>query len=322
MSFIASSCEDLTVQPENPPPPSTNYNAIKLYTDDAGGTWEVHDITNNSGQHFISSQRIISLTSDLSNIFVIADERYLLKSTNFGNNWNSIPTNNTYGYKGMSKTGTDGRGFLYGYFTELTTNNGSTWSFSLIQSKNYLDMTFFNEMQGIMIPENPSDTTYVTTNGGVNWILGSLIPTGNYINAIKSVNSFNSTEAIVCGNSGTILRTSDAGASWTEINSPTTENLISIEFSSPIGVIVGEHGTILRSADGGNSWQTVSSGVSNNLKKVYQDPGSLWWAVGDNIILQSGSGLLWGPVRNSATEYYNDILIVKGTGFVVGSRRL
>lgn len=340
-SFVASSCEDLTLPPENPPPPiGDDYYAIKLYTEDAGGTWEVHEISIYVyGYEYLqySCHRIASLSSDLSNIRIITSDievdtlvNYISKSSNFGNNWVASYYESPRKFSDLAGTGTIGKGFIVGLgfgsersLIKMTTNDGLNWS-DLPQFPTneipLLEIEFAYEMTGIIIPVNPGDNTLHTIDGGANWSIGNSIPTGNYINAVKFVNS-HSPAAVVCGNSGTILKTSDAGATWTEITSPTTENLTSIYFSEPIGIIVGENGTILRSEDGGNSWQIVSSGTSGNLKKVYQDPGSLWWAVGDNIILQSGSGQLWGTVRNSSTEYYNDIYIIKGAGFVVGSRR-
>jgi len=66
----------------------------------------------------------------------------------------------------------------------------------------------------------------------------------------------------VVGDSGTILKTTDAGATWAPLVSGTTTTLHGVYFfDANAGVAVGEQGLILRTTDGGTAWGPVSSGV-------------------------------------------------------------
>jgi len=66
----------------------------------------------------------------------------------------------------------------------------------------------------------------------------------------------------VVGDSGTILKTTDAGATWAPLVSGTTTTLHGVYFfDANAGVAVGEPGLILRTTDGGTAWGPVSSGV-------------------------------------------------------------
>src|SRR6516225_2172886 len=68
------------------------------------------------------------------------------------------------------------------------------------------------------------------------------------------------------GFGGTILRTTDGGASWTRQSSGTTETLLGVSFTDAnTGTAVGSGGTILRTTDGGASWTRQSSGTTPYL---------------------------------------------------------
>jgi|YNPNPStandDraft_1061719.scaffolds.fasta_scaffold45267_2 photosystem II stability/assembly factor-like uncharacterized protein len=65
-----------------------------------------------------------------------------------------------------------------------------------------------------------------------------------------------------CGRFGTILRTSDGGATWTRQTSGTTFTLSSIYFTdTQNGWAVGNGGTILHTRDGGLKWEPQQSPV-------------------------------------------------------------
>ena len=67
------------------------------------------------------------------------------------------------------------------------------------------------------------------------------------------------------GEAGTILKTTDLGATWAPLTSGTTTTLHGVYLFDPNeGVAVGEQGLILRTTNGGTVWQTVASGVKDN----------------------------------------------------------
>src|SRR5437660_12894068 len=73
----------------------------------------------------------------------------------------------------------------------------------------------------------------------------------------------------VVGDTGTILKSIDAGATWLPLTSGTTATLHGIYFFDPDeGVAVGDNGTILRTTDGGAGWQSIASGVGDNPRAV------------------------------------------------------
>ena len=64
--------------------------------------------------------------------------------------------------------------------------------------------------------------------------------------------------AFVVGDAGTILKSTDAGATWAPLQSGTTNILRAVYFfNGNQGVAVGDKGLILRTTDGGAMWQSV-----------------------------------------------------------------
>lgn len=91
-----------------------------------------------------------------------------------------------------------------------------------------------------------------TTNGGNSWIE---INTEFHINDLHFVD-----QNIGFGvtSSGVILKTMDAGESWSESNYRSSSSLRKIQFlSSQMGYVVGSN-EILKTEDGGNTWQIVN----------------------------------------------------------------
>lgn len=96
----------------------------------------------------------------------------------------------------------------------------------------------------------------------------------DYLNSVVWLDNNN---AIVVGNNGRILKTSNAGASWTIKTSPTGNHLRAVEAISFgagefVVIAVGDNGTIIRShgfaGTVGNSWTVESSNTTKHLYGV------------------------------------------------------
>lgn len=113
----------------------------------------------------------------------------------------------------------------------------------------------------------------------------------------------------VCGNVGTLLKTTNTGQNWTQV-SVTANDLNSIVFkNSNIGVAVGDNGIIIRTVNGGANWSIVSSGTTEQFRKVTSGSGSLFFAAGDNGLaaVSADNGATW-TLKNAST-----ILRFRGT---------
>jgi photosystem II stability/assembly factor-like uncharacterized protein len=105
---------------------------------------------------------------------------------------------------------------------------------------------------------------------------------------------------------GTLLQSSDAGATWSRASSGTTATLYDVSFADARhGWAVGEGGLILRSTDGGTSWSRQSARVTDLLDGLERtldthlfgvaalSPDEAW-AVGDmGVVLRVSDGEHW-----------------------------
>ena len=74
----------------------------------------------------------------------------------------------------------------------------------------------------------------------------------------------------IVGGGGTILRTTNGGATWTAQSSGTIQDLQSVFFmDANTGTAVGSAGTILRTTNGGENWIPQFSGTNHFLSSVF-----------------------------------------------------
>lgn len=130
----------------------------------------------------------------------------------------------------------------------------------------------------------------------------------------------------ICGNAGTLLKTTNGGQNWTQV-SATANDLNSIIFKDAnIGVAVGDNGTIVRTTNGGVVWATVVSGTTDQFRKVSSGSGNTFFAAGDNglISVSIDNGATWTlkdagtslRLRGTATTSSNKVWIVGESGLI------
>lgn len=102
----------------------------------------------------------------------------------------------------------------------------------------------------------------------------------------------------ICGESGTILSTTDGGRSWQRQDSGTDTWLNALYFKDrERGWACGEKGTILWTTDGGQNWKRQSSGADAGLEALYFTNRESGWACGENgtILRTTDGGRTWQP---------------------------
>src|SRR5207302_1374369 len=128
----------------------------------------------------------------------------------------------------------------------------------------------------------------------------------------------------VVGSAGTILATTNGGASWKPQKSGSQETLYDVAFPAPrVGWAVGGLRTIVSTKDGGRTWKVRESGTPSTLfDSAFPDPTIGWIAGNGGALLQSVDGgekwedrSLSQPVDLTGLAF-TDIK----TGWVVGDR--
>jgi len=129
------------------------------------------------------------------------------------------------------------------------------------------------------------------------WFLQNPMPTGNDLHAVAAPEP---STVVAVGELGTILRTTDGGATWTLPSSETTADLIGVCFvDANIGTAVGgfydlppmAQRVIVRTTDGGVTWTRQLSERGDILRAVSFADANTGTVVGDyGTILRTTDG--------------------------------
>lgn len=155
-----------------------------------------------------------------------------------------------------------------------------------------------------------------------SWTLVNPWPQASDLNDSASLGPLT---AVAVGDKGTIMRTTDGGASWDVSRGPTDADLWASCFpDSEHGWAVGEQGTILTTVDGGRSWNAQESGVDWPLERVtFVDAEHGWTGgSGSHLLRTTDGGATW---RQSAMPSAFEVLKVltfvdRDTGWAAAAR--
>ena len=114
---------------------------------------------------------------------------------------------------------------------------------------------------------------------------------------LYGVSAVDGDTAWAVGNGGTILKTTDGGASWSPQASGTTDNLVGVSAVDADTAWAVGYTSILKTDDGGSTWTTQYELANGMLSGVSAADGNHAWAVGgttpypgEGLILFTGDG--------------------------------
>ncbi len=166
-----------------------------------------------------------------------------------------------------------------------------------------------------------------TQSGGETWELSHQISNGLFNTGLSSVKMLNAQYGWVVGESNTILRTVNGGASWQTVeNGLTTDtDLNDIHFINQLtGWVAGENGTLLRTVNGGSVWVKSSSFSSRILSDVFFIDNEYGWVVGNagDIYRSQNGGSQWVksniPDSINKNDFRSVNFVNRNKGWAVG----
>lgn len=128
---------------------------------------------------------------------------------------------------------------------------------------------------------------YFTNNAGVSWQ-----PTEIKGDFFKTIQFVDSETGYICGFQGSVLKTTDGGATWQNTNRKNGAffrgtKLESLHFfDENIGLVCGLSGTLLYTDNGGEDWKKVNLNTSENLRTVF-------FTQNNKAIVAGDKGLMW-----------------------------
>lgn len=191
-----------------------------------------------------------------------------------------------------------------------TEDGGTTW-----QRRTHLLMNvplaihMWNEQLGLCVGNN--GTMYRTTDG-FRTISTTSNPTYGHLNCVFFLND---TLGWVGTQSGKIYRSTDAGVSWTLMQSgqPTTNYITAIQFvDTNIGYASCYAGEMLKSTDGGLTWQGVGPFdqlvLMRDLHFYDSEEGVALGSAGE-VIRTTDGGATWDSIPSNTTYSMNDMSV-------------
>ncbi|MBM4158998.1 MAG: T9SS type A sorting domain-containing protein, partial [Ignavibacteria bacterium] len=152
-----------------------------------------------------------------------------------------------------------------------TTNSGQNFSFYYLGDFGFGSIRFISESTGYVVGYNALDNSGIfrTTNNGQNW--------ENILEYNEELYDVFFTNAYIGYTSGwnNILKTTNSGISWNEINKPENNGFLSIHFLNPYdGFITGGGGRIYKTTSGGVWINQISTEVPTGFKisNCYPNP--------------------------------------------------
>ena len=111
--------------------------------------------------------------------------------------------------------------------------------------------------------------------------------------------------ALIVGELGTVLRSTDGGETWKALDSGTTKNLMKVYLiDAQNAVAVGADGIIVRTTDGGDHWQTEKSPKLMTLFDVTFTDKNTGWIAGEfsTVLNSTDGGQTWKIVTGGNIE--------------------
>jgi hypothetical protein len=100
------------------------------------------------------------------------------------------------------------------------------------------------------------------------------------VSDLRAVYFVNDNTGIVTGTGGTILRTTNAGVTWSIISAGVVNNFYTVSFANEnTGTIAGT-GKVMRTTNGGMNWENQSINYSNDLYSMDFVNANTGWAAG------------------------------------------
>ncbi|MCW2926245.1 MAG: hypothetical protein JWM86_213 [Thermoleophilia bacterium] len=327
-----------------------------LRTTNSGGSWTaLADPSAVNGGNPCNSIDVVSATTAWAG----CDNGRVVRTTTTGSSWTQVgsvgPTITSI--SAISATAaviatSDGR-FMY------TTNTGGNWTAGtgVPGGTDYATSVDMLDASNGYATINPGGHVLRTINGGVSWTeltsSGSSGSCGNVdavtatvawigcdgwamkttngtsltavanlptdVNAIRSMAATSASVATAFGETGSIYRTIDGGASWIDETAVTLTDLNSAALSGTRLYAVGSGDLVVTSNDTADTWSVARTGGQVTLTGVDMVTGLVGWAVGERGDVQrtSDGGVNWSYQSSGISTHLRDVAALSTTTAVI-----
>ncbi len=237
---------------------------------------------------------------DVDHAWAANQDGELLRTVNGGKKWSraNLPTgdlgdvdfiDNLNGWT-VSQTWTTGDQFIF-----RTGDGGKTWKqtgphdASQLWSIDAIDSSTIVAV-GYACCTGPTITR--STDGGVTWAVLPH-PPGSPFGRFRDVTFTTATTGWIVGDSGALLKSADAGVTWTQQQGLIPDTFLHVSFADPLNGWItasdGGDGYLLHTTDGGKTWVRQTGVPGYNFATFAVSPSTVWIS-GDGGVASSIDG--------------------------------
>ncbi len=265
--------------------------------------WVQQTLPNNAP--IVDLQFLDTLTGFVTSRKNASDSSFIFKTTDGGNNWNTVYQNNVFlsSIHFVDKNTGYSVGATNWALVLKTTNSGDNWyaqpGFTAGQLN---DVVFVNKDTGwVCSTHSIYGGLWRTTDGGLSW--QQEMNAGNKPQRIFFVND---TTGWVIGNNYNIYKTTNTGDAWYLIyNFSNTVADIFFASSDSGWIIGGGANGMMRTTNGGTNWHAVNNPSLPYETRMYFINNTTGWAgINQYKILATKNGFDWGTQNSPIVQNY------------------
>jgi photosystem II stability/assembly factor-like uncharacterized protein len=330
-----TSAANYTVTATNPGGSTQTVLAITVDTT----LWKALRQDTSLNQSGASCKQVLFLSKDIGLAAgvdgTVSQNGMILKTTNGGTSWvrtfDQFTTgtgegvkkiqllNSTLGYL-LHNNGADFSSPLY-----KTTDGGTSWTSLAPSFQSGGTFHFSDSNTGYLsaIPTTGAARLFKTQDGGLSWI-----PVPGTHPVLKALWFTSASVGYGAGANGALIKTIDAGLTWTALASATTQTLNALHFvDANNGHAAGSSGTMLKTTNGGATWASQVTGTGQTLNDVRFLDALTGYAAGNSgqLLKTSDGGSTWILEITGRTMNFNSLSFLpspypeKPRGFVCGA---
>jgi photosystem II stability/assembly factor-like uncharacterized protein len=290
---------------QNPKPHGNSYSSMEIFNNvliaatgynilrstDQGGTWfslfeSTSPLMNTFSISFIDENTGWALKES-------AEGRFIIKTTNGGNNWHQLSELNSIADK--CKFINESTGFVFNDSIYRTTDGGLSWqNITTFQTSSISGITFVGDSTGWVLSflevshwwgTEHIYTIYKTTDQGNSW-------TEQYQNSYIASFNFVSPDRGYLFEKDKLYSTTDGGSTWNfKADLPVSFSYGKF-ISSTIGILKTEN-QLYRTTNGGESWNLVFDSEYTIYEIYFKDSYIVVTGANGYMIYSTNSGLTW-----------------------------
>ena len=275
-----------------------------------------------SGNPLLGPSTLTSLASAGGTTYAAGNEGMLLKSTDGGLTWSGIATGIQDNLSIVRIVGGDPNSIVVGGATFLGRSDDGGQTFRRLPfargSASLVTAAFPSSEIGYLVLSN--GFVLSTADGGRTFTRKTAIPGGKPTDIVAT----SVTTAFTVTESGTIQRTSDGAASWTQVATAQAA-LRGIERADGATMYaVGNGLTLLKSSDGGATWKTkpvqdVPRGDLTSIRTAGPDIALVTTAAGNQLLRTIDGGNTFASIVPSSDASFGVVFVTSARAVTVGA---